>query len=490
MPAFLRITKSKILAILLVSTIFSLLHLLNLCSGAAWGFVLLQVALAFFIALILGALYLKKGIWSCIALHGLISCTLLPLYIDPGTGSMLFTILIGLLGVFRYLLRTWFVKAKFLLGAGGKGEQSSRVPLVIFSDDKRYWQNFEPVCRELAKRDFPVLYLTMSQDDNALQCSYSGFKAEFIGSGNGAFAKMNFINAKLVLSTTPGLEVFQWKRSPEVDCYIHLPHASTDITLYHMFGIDYYDALLLSGEYQVQQVRALEHLRSLPSKETALIGIPYLDEMKERLCLRQRDEANLQKETPTVLLAPSWGKSGILSKFGSKIIDALLATGYHLIIRPHPQSYTSEKELMENLEKRYPATSQLEWNRDKDNFEVLSRSDILISDFSGVIFDYAMVFDRPVIYTDTEFDKSPYDAWWLDEEPWVFRALPRIGEKLSEENIPKVKELIDTCLRDNKYAEGREWARGETWSHIGSGATLAADWIIKKASCEDKVKSL
>ena len=29
------------------------------------------------------------------------------LYIDPGTGSMLFAILIGLLGALRYLLKAW-----------------------------------------------------------------------------------------------------------------------------------------------------------------------------------------------------------------------------------------------------------------------------------------------------------------------------------------------------------------------------------------------
>ena len=72
-------------------------------------------------------------------------------------------------------------------------------------------------------------------------------------------------------------------------------------------------------------------------------------------------------------------------EYGKKIIDVLLQTGYHIIVRPHPQSFTSEKDLMEGLMKEYPDSEQLEWNRDADNFEVLKRSDILISDFSGVI---------------------------------------------------------------------------------------------------------
>ena len=231
------------------------------------------------------------------------------LYIDPGTGSMLFTILIGLIGVARYAFKTWFLKAKFVLGGGRKSQSDSdRLPLVIFADDKRYWLIFEPICRELAAKNFPVKYLTFSKDDAALSCEYAYFKAEYIGNDNKAFAKLNFLNAVMVLSTTPGLDVYQWKRSREVDCYIHIPHAPSDITLYRMFGIDYYDAILLSGDYQTDQVRSLEKLRNLPSKELTIVGLPYMDEMQKRV--KQNYEA--RKSQRTVLLAPSWGSSAIL----------------------------------------------------------------------------------------------------------------------------------------------------------------------------------
>lgn len=399
------------------------------------------------------------------------------LYIDPGTGSMLFTILIGLLGVLRYLFKSWFVKLRFLFSGGSKGAvNADRLPLVIFSDDKRYWSIFEPVCQELAKQDFPVTYYTFSSDDGALIAELPNFKAEYIGNDNRAFAKLNFLNADMLLSTTPGLDVYQWKRSPEVGYYIHLPHAATDISMYRMFGIDYYDAVLVSGQYQIDQLRAMEGLRNLPAKETAMVGIPYMDVNLARL----KKASPLETEETTVLLAPSWGPSAILSKYGSKIIKLLLATNYHIIIRPHPQSFKSETALMEKLMLEFPDSEQLEWNRDTDNFEVLRRSSVLISDFSGVMYDFALVFDKPIIYTDTQFDPAPYDAWWLEETPWTFRALPLLGEKLDESNISKLKELIDSCIHDNKYAQGRNQAREECWQHQGDGAKLTADYLIGK----------
>ena len=224
------------------------------------------------------------------------------------------------------------------------------------------------------------------------------------------------------------------------------------------------------------QAEELEKLRALPEKELIKVGIPYMDEMAKRL----EKNPEVEKHSRTVLLAPSWGKSAIFGVYGSKIIDVLLKTGYHIIIRPHPQSFTSEKELMDKLMREYPESEQLEWNRDNDNFEVLKRADILVSDFSGVNFDFALVYNKPVIYTDPKIDVSVYDAWWLDKTLWTESALPRIGKELTNDNMENLKELIDSCLDDSQYAQGREAVKAETWAYIGEGASRGADYLIAK----------
>lgn len=398
------------------------------------------------------------------------------LYIDPGTGSMLFTILMGVIGAGLYSFRVLKYKIRFRL-SGGKIEQSdTKIPFVIFSDDKRYWSVFEPICREMDRRGIDLVYMTASDDDPALENPYSHIKAEFIGNDNKAFIRLNMLNASVVLSTTPGLDVYQWKRSKDVQYYVHIPHAANDITLYRMFGLDYYDAVLLSGEYQVQDIRKLEALRGLPSKELIQVGIPYMDEMAEKL-----KYIEVESDYPlTVLLAPSWGKSAILSVYGGRIIDVLLKTGYHIIIRPHPQSFKSETKLLEKLMKDYPASDQLEWNHDINNFDVLRRSDILISDFSGVIFDFSLIYDKPIIYTDPQFDLSPYDAWWLKTPLWTNSALPRLGCELTEEAMENMKEVIDICLSDPRYAEGRKTVKAETWAHCSEGAMRTVDFLLNQ----------
>lgn len=407
-------------------------------------------------------------------------------YIDPGTGSMLFTILVGVLGAGIYALKNMIVHLRFLF-SGGRNEKmtENKIPIVIFSDSKRYWNVFEPICNELERREQDAVYMTASPDDSALNANFKHVKCEFIGEGNKAYAKLNMLKADILLSSTPGLDVYQWKRSRDVRWYVHIPHAVSDITLYRMFGLDYYDAVLLSGAYQIDQIRTLEKIRDLPEKELRIVGQPYMDELKARL----EKEQPLAHDGLTVLLAPSWGPSSIFNRYGGKMLEALLKTGYHVIVRPHPQSRTSEKEMLDELMRSYPESDQLEWNGDNDNFDVLRRSDILISDFSGVIFDFALIFDGPVIYADTSFDKAPYDACWLEDETWTFSTLPKIGRCLRREDLDIIKDVIDDCLYNADFQRGRDAARAETWEHIGTSAVRTVDYLLEKRAqilCEGK----
>ena len=190
------------------------------------------------------------------------------LYIDPGTGSMLFSIIIGIAGVAVFAARGLWIKLKFLFTGGrSKGNSADTMPICIFSEGKRYWHIFKPVCDEFEKRGKDIWYLTATDDDPALTAGYKHIHPEFIGEGNKAISKMNLAKATLVLSTTPSLDVYQWKRSKNVKYYVHILHMPNDVTTYKMLGLDFYDAVLLSGQYQADEIRRLEKIREIPAKE-------------------------------------------------------------------------------------------------------------------------------------------------------------------------------------------------------------------------------
>ena len=62
-------------------------------------------------------------------------------YIDPGTGSMLFAILIGIIGALNYLLKTWLVKLRFILSGGKKVEEDSEMTSATGMSSGRFAVN-------------------------------------------------------------------------------------------------------------------------------------------------------------------------------------------------------------------------------------------------------------------------------------------------------------------------------------------------------------
>ena len=104
----------------------------------------------------------------------------------------------------------------------------------------------------------------------------------------------------------------------------------------------------------------------------------------------------------------------------------------------------------------------------------------MITDFSGVIYDYTLVFDKPIIYADVSFDHAPYDSAWLEEPMWKFEIIPKLGRELQEKDFPHMKELIDDVIKNEQYAKGRDQARKEAWMYPGESAKRTVDCMVQK----------
>ena len=400
-----------------------------------------------------------------------------PLYIDPGTGSMLFSLFIGLAAAGTFAIRTIFLKLRFVL-LGGKGEKKStskNLNFVIFSDHKRYWNVFHGLCDEFESHGVELVYYTCSPDDPVLSLPYKHVRAEYLGTGNRPYARMNLLHADIVIATTPGLDVYQWKRSRYVKWYVHIPHAVRPLYTYRMFGVDHYDAVLCTGKNQEIGGKEIEEKRpNVIKKEYVIVGSPTMDNLISQIEETQEKE---KKAKPTVLVAPSWGASGILTKYGEKFLSRISSADFEIIVRPHPQSSVSEMHILKPLMQRF---DNIEWNFDNDNFSVLNRADILISDFSGTMFDFAFGFGKPVIYTDAVFDPAPYDAAWLDKPIWEFGVLPKIAVKVEEKNFENLTDFIRNVLKNPSLKQNCASVKAECWANEGNSSKAIFDYLVAK----------
>jgi len=399
-----------------------------------------------------------------------------PLYIDPGTGSALFSILIGAAATVYFLGRALIIKLKvFFSGGKAVNATSSEHPYVIYNEGKQYLNVFYPILNEFENRKVSLLYLTSAQDDPVFETSWSFIKPEFIGEGNRAFARLNMLCAKICLMTTPGLDVYQLKRSKMVKHYAHILHAPSDATMYRLFGLDYFDSVLLTGDYQAEDIRTLERQRNISEKKLITVGCTYLDVYAEKLKTLPIEE----KHPFTVLVSPSWGPSALLTRYGEKLLDPLSASGWRIIIRPHPQSKKSEAAMLERLQTRYKDSSNIEWDYERENIYSLNKADIMISDFSGIIFDYMFLRDKPVLYVNQNFDLRPYDADDIDHELWQFNTVKEAGIELKENDFSRIIEIIKNAADSESLRTARKKARDTAWQYQGSAGKRVFDFMAE-----------
>ena len=399
------------------------------------------------------------------------------LYIDPATGSMLFSVLLGVFISVGFFFRGLLIKLKTIISGKSLSKYNEgRKVFLLYSDDKRYWNNFMPILNEFETRKIDVTFWTSSEDDPVFSQKYEYVHPEYIGAGNKAFMKLNAANADIVLSTTPGLDVLQWKRSKFVKKYVHFFHEASTALVYRMFQLDFYDAVLAVSDFQIEEIRKLEKIRNLPPKEMEVVGLPYFDVLADKL----KTTESPKNENTVILLAPSWGETCLLYKLGEKLIDALIETGYEIVLRPHPQSFTADKDILQKIRKKYDGCKNFSWNTDNDNFDILNRADLLISDFSGVVFDFAIIFGKPVMYTSVEdFDDSVYDSAWIEDELWKFKVLPTIGCEVSAQNLDDLKKRIDETISSDKYAQGLKEIRDYAWHNQGHSAEAIVTYLTE-----------
>ena len=136
--------------------------------------------------------------------------------------------------------------------------------------------------------------------------------------------------------------------------------------------------------------------------------------------------------------------------------------------------------MLERLEARYKDNKNLEWDYERDNIYSMKKADMMISDFSGIIFDYTFLCDKPVMYVSADMDLMPYDAYDLDKQLWQFAVLEKMGIKLDEKDFDNIKEVIQNASDSPELAAQRKIAKETAWMHIGEAGKRIADYMIQK----------
>ncbi|MDL2210384.1 CDP-glycerol glycerophosphotransferase family protein [Desulfovibrio sp. OttesenSCG-928-O18] len=403
-------------------------------------------------------------------------------YLDPGTGSMLLSAVIGIAATLFFMVKTFYYKAAgiFYRLLGAAPPSGGENGIVFYSEGKQYWNTFKPVLEALDKAGEEAVYLTSGADDPGLAHPFTHVRARHVGSGNRAYAAMNLLEAAVCVTTTPGLDVLQIRRSPGVAHYAYLAHAPTDAAIFKLYSFDYFDTVLCSGPHQIKSIRYLEELRGTKPKNLPHTGCPYMDMLADELQALGEQRSKAREPGPVrVLVAPTWGNNGLLSRFGLKILLPMAKAGFALTIRPHPQSRAVEKDLLATIEAGLAAFPNVSWDSETSQLPAMLGSDVLVSDLSGIVFDYAFVMEKPVVTIAMAVDTRGLEAGDLPWPAWELTQLPQLGATIDPDRVHDLPNVIAALPAPEVFAERVRALRAESLYNFRSSGDVAARQILE-----------
>lgn len=371
--------------------------------------------------------------------------TSLFLYLDPGTGSLLLYAILGVCTTLLFLLKKLYYKIKALIfGRGTVDSANKHYEYVIHSEGGRYFNSFSSIIDEFIKNKTKIVYVTPDEKDPAFEIKSEYIEVICPGNEFKTISFLNNISADIILSTTPHLDIYMWKKSKNVKKYVHIFHAPTSVDLYEKYALSFYDIIINSVEKTEETQKYLDEIRKLPCKQYYTAGCTYYDVM-----VKQRDDVKRTNQNKTVLYAPSWGLRSSLNTFGIEMIEKLLNSGFDVIFRPHPQSFISDKEKIELVQSKFGNNKQFTIDRNKTGMESMVNSDIMISDFSGVIFDYYYLFNKPVLLASLKVNTDGYEVEDLPEgKQFDIPVTKKITTELTENEIKNISDVVSKKISE------------------------------------------
>lgn len=349
--------------------------------------------------------------------------------------------------------------------------------LVFYSEGEIYFQTFAPFIEELLNLPgFSCSYISSDSKDPVFKNPPAGLYPFYFNH----FLKSVFdkIDAQCFVFTMPDLNTYHLKRSPHTKEYIYLFHAFSSTHLqYNEKAFDAYDTVFCVGPHHLAEIQKREKLYNLAPKKLLPIGYPRMDSFYKRY----QTHPQVPSARPKVLIAPTWSMASILENGIETIIDVLSPESLDVTLRPHPEFLKRRPQLAKKLEQKLAALDHFTWETHFSSEDSLLNADILITDRSGIAFEYAFGKEKPVIFINTPFKEHNPQWKALDLEPIELQLRKELGIELQLSDLHTLPQSIHTLLqKKDQWREQLKALREKTVFNWGSSAKAGVNYIAKR----------
>ena len=328
--------------------------------------------------------------------------------------------------------------------------------IVVYSERSVYYKYLKYIINDILREtNYDILYVTSDKNDDIFKNQDKRIKKFYINSLISPF--MQYLNCQLLITslTELGNYTFQLSRYKSVK-YLYVFHAIVSTTMmYKKHAFDNYNAILCVGPHHNKEIIEFEKKYSLKHKKLINYGYPLLDDLIE-----DYKKHKIENNKPIILIAPSWHNDNILNTCIDDIVNNI-SNNYTIIIRPHPEYIKRYNKKFNEIQKRI-LRENIFFDIDMLSSSSLYNSDILITDWSGISFEYAFASLNPVIFINTpkKVHNEEYDLY--ENIPIEVTLREQLGVNLNYDEIKGIEQDINDFLKNHaKYNEKIKQLRKE-----------------------------
>ena len=353
--------------------------------------------------------------------------------------------------------------------------------LVFYSEGSGFYKYYKGTIEYLLEHtNITIHYITSDYNDRIFELAGKNDKirAYYIGEKK-LITLMMKMDADIVVMTTPDLETYHIKRSyvrKDIE-YIFVMHDMGSFNLTNRNGaVDHFDTVFCTGKHQKEEVEKIEIAKNLPKKTTVEAGYDLLDDM-----IKDYESNKTVTERPVILIGPSWQVDSIMDSCIDDILEGFKNSEFDVIVRPHPQYVRHKAEKCEALKEKYKEYSNISVQTDFSSNSTVFDAAILVTDWSGICFEYAYTTKRPVIFIDTPMKVMNPEYKMIDTVPINIMLRNEIGKSIAMEDAKSTIDVAREMIANaDSYSDKIEAFRNEFVYNLGHSAEISAKYIINQ----------
>ncbi len=319
-----------------------------------------------------------------------------------------------------------------------------------------------------------------------------------------AFMKMD---CDIFVSTLEDLDNYYLKRSrvrDDVEYVFTFHHMTSTHLTANPHAYDHNDTIFCVGPHQVAELRRAEELYGLPARNLVEVGYTLLDEnIASYEAMYGKDAAKTESaegegdgtaaakasELPAVLIGPSWQEDNLLDSCLDPMLESLGAQDLRTIVRPHPEYVKRYKARWNAIKERWAqrsdgaaalAEGRLEFQDDFSRNDTVFTSDVLITDWSSIAYEFSFSTTKPCIFIDTpmKLGNPNWEEFGLPATDLTLRE--QIGVSLAPEDAHDVgAKAAELIAHANDWSQTIDTIRHESVFNLGHAAEVSGEYLLQ-----------